>query len=125
MEDDPYRTTNWHEYVHHKIKPLSDRLRKKVKTIRFSKLLEDAGLKLHDLPEVKCSDENEKHGMCYKFLLGKCERGTECSFVHLPPENLKEEIVDEMVPTLEKLVSQVDNGQQDGKKRKSVKITLL
>ena len=125
MEDNPYRTTNWHEYVHHKIKPFSDRLRRKLKTIRFSALLEDAGLKLQDLPEVRCSDENGKYGLCYKFLLGRCEQGTACSFFHLLPENLKEEIAEEMAPTLEKLVSQVESGQHGGKKRKRVAIKML
>ena len=124
-EDNPYRTTNWHEYVHCKIKPFSDKLRKKVKTIQFSTLLEDAGLKLQDLPEVRCSDENGKYGLCYKFLLGRCERGTACSFVHLPLENLKEEKAEEMAPILEKLVSKVESGQQGGKKQKRVAIKML
>ena len=81
---------------------------------------------MQDLPEVKCSDENGKYGLCYKFLMGRCERGANCSFVHLPPENLEEDVVDEMLPPLEKMVSKHENSQKKkSKKRKRTTVTML
>ena len=58
---------------------------------------------LQDLPDVAVKDENDRCGMCWKFLLGNCNDGMSCPFVHPDPDEIPDKVVTEILPSLTKL----------------------
>ena len=119
---DPLRRRGWHKYVHPTMRELTKNLRAKGYPILMNKGLEQAGMKLKDLPQLKCKDCSDppRSGLCFKFLLGNCNGGEDCNFCHITGEQLPEAYINKVAPHLTNLVK---NGLEklDGRKRSGSK----
>ena len=87
---DPLRAKGWHDYVHPTMRELTKNLRAKKKTILMNRGLEKAGMTMKDLPQSKCQDSADlpREGLCFKFILGNCNRKEGCHFCHVPAKYL-------------------------------------
>ena len=74
---DPLRVRGWHDYVHPTMRELTKNLRAKNYPVLMNKGLEQAGIKLKDIPQLKCHDcaNPPRKGLCFKFILGNCNGG--------------------------------------------------
>ena len=93
----------WHDYVHPQFRPLTEKLRKEKATLYLNKGLAEANMTLQDLLDVICTDEDERCGMCWKFLLGNCNDGMRCPYVHPDPKDIPDKVVAEILPSATKL----------------------
>ena len=84
----------------------------------LTKGLNEAGMTLADLPEVTCSNSAGRSGLCWKFLCGNCDGGESCKYVHALPSELTDELVEELVPTVKKMVGGLEKVKQGQKKNK-------
>ena len=116
---DPLRVTGWHPYCHEKFKPLCQGMREKGRSLNLNKGLKQANMTLAELPQLEVTDSADppRKGPCWKFLLGNCEGGEDCNFVHIHPSQLSDEIVDACLPTLKR----VAKGLEEVKPRRTSK----
>ena len=76
-----------------------------------------------DLPkiDVKDSADPPREGPCWKFILGNCNGGEDCNFVHIPASLLSDEMVEKCLPCLKKVakgLEQLALSKSTKKKRK-------
>ena len=101
---DPLRVKGWHDMALPEFKELTKNLRSKKVTLQLSEGLEKAGMKIDDLPKIKCRDTENRKGFCYKFALGNCSSGKACNFCHFAGSSLSDEVVDALRAPFTKLV---------------------
>ena len=109
---DRLRKKGWHDHVHKQFRPLTEKLRKEKATLYLNKGLAEANMTLQDLPDVACTDEDERCGMCWKFLLGNCNDGMRCPFVHPDPNDIPDKVVAEVLPSVTKLAGGLEKVEQ-------------
>ena len=118
---DPLRVKGWHEFVHPTIRELTKNLRAKNKVLKLNKGLEMAGMNMDDLPDIKCKDSATppREGLCYKFILGRCDAGEACDYCHVPAKDLSDDLIAKLAPPLTKVVKQGLEKLEGRRKRKS------
>ena len=103
---DPFRKRGWHEYQHPTLRELTKNLRAKKLPIPIGRGLEQAGMKMNDIPKLKCKDSANppRRGFCLRFALGNCNVGEGCNFCHVPGDQIPEEYLNKVTPHLTNLV---------------------
>ena len=96
-------------------------LRAKNKVLKLNKGLEMAGMNMEDLPVIKCKDSATppREGLCYKFILGRCNAGEACDYCHVPAKDLSDNLIAKLAPPLTKVVKQGLEKLEGRRKRKS------
>ena len=67
--------------------------------------------------EVTDNADPPRKGPCWKFMLGNCNGGEDCNYVHIHPSLLTDEVIEKCLPAL-KRVAQGLEGVAPGPKRK-------
>ena len=72
----------------------------------MKKALAQAGMKMKDIPQLKCRDRAipPREGLCFKFMLGNCDGGEGCNFCHIPGDQIPDDYVKKVSPHLTNLV---------------------
>ena len=115
---------NWHNDVHDKFRPLTANLRKKNAKLTLNDGLKAANMTLDDLPDVPC-EQDDKKGICWKFVLGNCPMGEKCRHVHPPAKEIPESVVSKALPPLTKLVKGLEQCSSQEEEREGQQKTPI
>ena len=96
----------WHNNVHPKILELTKTVRETRTDIPLNNTLKKAGMKMKDLPSIKCDTEKGRQKVCWKYILGNCPSGPNCGFAHVPQSKISDEYLDKFLPSLTKVITE-------------------
>ena len=75
-------------------------------SIPITKLLEIDGKTVRDsCPKCDAEDKQERKGLCWNWVMGRCLRGKKCKHVHAHPNKLPDKLVTQFTTLITPLVS--------------------